>query len=319
MAGVDNNPDHFVDIIFDIDHDHLRARNHDVAHLRLGYLEHAGEHALFLGIDGGFGLLDDVLDFFAAPGLTFEGTLQAREQRSGPWAAGTWRFVVHLTVVGWLAGLKPVSGQNIVSASCVRVGDAELVEDAPLECLHRLGLFLSDMVVAKQVQGTVHQHVGPVVLKRLALLIRLARHDAGADDDVTEQRCFTRRHEARVTRGKRQYVRRLVLIAVLPVQGAHLRFVDDAHGNLGTSLRIRGTHGAFDPALHGIDRRYAGGIAGKLHVYIHRTACDELDGIAVGLVGGNDALHERMPDDVLPREKGEADTIDTFQHSRGII
>ena len=57
----------------DVDDDHLRARHHDLAHLRLGYLEHAREHALLVRVDGDFGLVYQVLNFFAAPGVTFDG------------------------------------------------------------------------------------------------------------------------------------------------------------------------------------------------------------------------------------------------------
>ena len=51
VAGFDHDGQDLLDRVVAIDHDHLRARHHHVAHLDLGDLEHRLEHLEHVGVD----------------------------------------------------------------------------------------------------------------------------------------------------------------------------------------------------------------------------------------------------------------------------
>ena len=95
MAGFDDNRQYFVKALLVVDDDHLRARHHNVANLGFGHFENTGKHALLFGVEIDLGLLNEVLDFFAAPGRTLERALETCDQTGASCAAGTWRFVIH--------------------------------------------------------------------------------------------------------------------------------------------------------------------------------------------------------------------------------
>ena len=79
MAGRHDGTQHLVEIVFNVDDNHLRTGNHDIPNLSLGYLEHAGEHALFFSIEFNVGLYKS-LDFVAAPGFALDRAHHARNQ-----------------------------------------------------------------------------------------------------------------------------------------------------------------------------------------------------------------------------------------------
>ena len=99
VSGLYYRRQNLVEVLVDIDDDHVRTRHHDVTNLGLGHLEHACQHALLFGIEVDLGLLDKLLDLFAAPGITLDRALDACEQSGVSRAARTWRFVVHCTLI----------------------------------------------------------------------------------------------------------------------------------------------------------------------------------------------------------------------------
>ena len=74
------------------------------------------------------------------------------------------------------------------------------------------------VIVTEEMQGTVHQHMTPVVAERLALLACFMRHDAGANDDITQQRPLPGRREPGVACRECEHVRRLVPPPVIAIQ-----------------------------------------------------------------------------------------------------
>ena len=68
----------------------------------------------------------------------------------------------------------------------VGVGDAEPGQDAPLQTLHRLRLAVVLVVVAEQMQETVHRKMGEMVANGLAFGPDFARDRLVGDRDVAE-------------------------------------------------------------------------------------------------------------------------------------
>ena len=208
----------------------------------------------------------------------------------------------------------------IVSVSCVRIGDAEARKDVPLQRLHRLRFMIRLVIVTEEMQGTVHHHMTPVIAERLALLRRLIGHDGRANDDIAEQRPIPWRHEPGVACREREYVGRLVLVAVVAVQGLHLACIDDAYRNIEVPARARGADGVLDPLADISRNRNTRGVTSCLHVDGHCTKREALIVVViVRLVGGNDTLHQRMAHNVLLGEERKADSVDVFQYAHGIV
>src|SRR5690348_7352001 len=90
------------------------------------------------------------------------------------------------------------------------------------------------MVVAEQVQDAMDGQVRPVLARALALFGGLAGDDRRADHEIPEQ---ARSLAGRRFSGKAQYVRRVVLVPVLPIEAPAGLDVDDedVHFDLATT------------------------------------------------------------------------------------
>ena len=88
------------------------------------------------------------------------------------------------------------------------------------------------VVVADEMQRSVHDEVGPVRAKRLALLARFATKHLRADDEIAQRHGRSHRRS-----GEREHVRRVILAAIVRVQLAAFGTADetDAH------FAVRGT------------------------------------------------------------------------------
>ena len=67
----------------------------------------------------------------------------------------------------------------------VRIRDAKSLENTGLQRFHFIRLSIALMIESKQMQGTVHEHMRPVILDSLALLKSFRPHHWRADDDIT--------------------------------------------------------------------------------------------------------------------------------------
>ena len=72
--------EHLIEGLVTLDDDHLRTRDHDLAHLRLGDLEDAGQHFLFFGFEDAFVFLQEIVNLVSAQGLAFDRAHDAFEQ-----------------------------------------------------------------------------------------------------------------------------------------------------------------------------------------------------------------------------------------------
>jgi len=71
MSRLNDQFQHVIERVFNIDNNHLRPGHHHFADLGFRYLKHAGKHALLFGIKFRVGF-DKGLDFIAAPGFTLD-------------------------------------------------------------------------------------------------------------------------------------------------------------------------------------------------------------------------------------------------------
>ena len=166
----------------------------------------------------------------------------------------------------------------------------------------------------------MHQHVAPVVVELLALFLRFARHHGCADHDITEERSLPRRHKLGIAGRKCEHVGRLVLLTVFPVKRSHLMFIDDPYGDVDVAPRVRLVQGSSHSVPNGLACGHAGVVDSNLYVDVHRIRRVGLGKIIiVGLVGSDDSLHQRMPNDVLLRKERKADSLDIVEYSHGVI
>ena len=134
------------------------------------------------------------------------------------------------------------------------------------------------VIETQQVQGPVHDHMGPVVFNRLALLAGLCRHHGRTHDDIAEQLRRFRRQPLDVAGRKRQHIGRRVFLSIEPVQSADLVSIDDPHRDIrvpcGRPARLADRRG--NPGLECRSRRYVRVFAGDLHVSCHGHRCRPL-------------------------------------------
>src|SRR5882672_899532 len=71
-------------------------------------------------------------------------------------------------------------------SSLIRVGIAQTPEYSGLPAFHAPGFVGLFVIIPEQVQGSVHDHVRPVLRQRLVLLARLAGDDRGTHHQVAE-------------------------------------------------------------------------------------------------------------------------------------
>ena len=76
-------------------------------------------------------------------------------------------------------------GQGIETR--IGIGNAEGPKNPPLLRLHGFGLGIAAVIVAEQMQHTVHDQMGGMIAKRNAKLTRLALGGLIGDDDVTDR------------------------------------------------------------------------------------------------------------------------------------
>ena len=104
----------------------------------------------------------------------------------------------------------------------IRIGNAELREDLLLEAFHRFGFVVVFVIVADQMQETVHREMAEMMVERLLFLVGLPARRLIGDRDIAEhaRRIVGPCRPGRLQRGKRQHVGRLVDAAPVAVQRA---------------------------------------------------------------------------------------------------
>lgn len=97
----------------------------------------------------------------------------------------------------------------------VRVLIAQSKHYLCFKAFHLFRFVVFDMIVAQQMQATVHHHMRPVRLQRLTLLAGFLLYHLTADDQIAEQRHFNSR---RRFKREGEDVGRLILAAIGQVQ-----------------------------------------------------------------------------------------------------
>src|SRR5690348_15704285 len=184
------------------------------------------------------------------------------------------------------------------SALDVGIGDPELLEDAPLQRLHALGVGVAGLVVvAPQVQRAVHDEMGNVVSWCLLLFARLTPHGLAGQHDVAEERLLTR--------GIGQHVGRLVFPAVAFVERLHALSSDKA-----TVSDL-----AFAPSAARAALRTNRPTPGR--AFLHPGSIGTTSTLALaailGVIGLDDAGHEVVANHVLGAQSYETDALDMAQ------
>ena len=85
----------------------------------------------------------------------------------------------------------------------VRIGIPKSKHYLCFQRFHLFGLIVFDVVVAKQMQATVYNHMCPVGVQRLLLFFGFLFNHLTADDQVTQQRELNSR---RGFKGKREHI-----------------------------------------------------------------------------------------------------------------
>ena len=101
--------------------------------------------------------------------------------------------------------------------------------------LHGFGVVIVFMIVADQMQETVHRQMAEMMVERLLFVIRLAAGRLVGDGDVAEHArgVVGAGRAGRLQRRKRQHVGRLVDAAPVAVQGANAGVVGQHHREFG--------------------------------------------------------------------------------------
>ena len=123
-----------------------------------------------------------------------------------------------------------------VPLGSVGVRIAELRKNFALARFHGLGVGLVFVVPALQVQDAMHDEMGKMRFRRLALFGRFAAHHRRAQDEVAMQARF-----GGVRKGK--HVGRIILAAVVAVQAAAFFGIDETQRHL-AAARQRGARPA---------------------------------------------------------------------------
>ena len=92
------------------------------------------------------------------------------------------------------------------------------------------------MVVAEQMQATMHHHVRPVGFKRLTLFLRFFLNDLTADDQITQQRHLNAR---RGFKREREHVGGFIFPAIGQVELMAFRVIDQTNGYFRLFLKLR--------------------------------------------------------------------------------
>src|SRR5690625_4926028 len=130
-------------------------------------------------------------------------------------------------------------GSASLTAKCVLYTQDSKPLD--LECLHALGFLICLMIIAKQMQNAMHQHMRPMGSQWFFLLQRLLRNDRRADYQIAKQ---VADHAWRRLEWKRQHVGRPILLPVVAIQGLAFGCINNAYGQLSLGpLRLQGRQG----------------------------------------------------------------------------
>src|SRR5258706_5294361 len=156
----------------------------------------------------------------------------------------------------WFAGSWPPTARLDASGDLVGVRKAEPSQHGTLARLHAFRLRRALMIMSREVQQAVHQHVRVVRTQALALAARLARHDRRTDHEVA----FERLREIR----KRKHVGRVVLPAEFAVQPAAFGLAHVADGHRSTHAR------GASPLTQRRIRRNVSSVRRALHGELHR-------------------------------------------------
>jgi hypothetical protein len=109
-------------------------------------------------------------------------------------------------------------------------------KDGGFEPFHRVRLVILGVIVAGEMQESMHREVRQMMRERLALGARLAFRRLVGDHDVAEHAGRSAR-AARVTGRKRQHIGRAVLAAPIPVERPDRRIVRQDDGKLAFGRR----------------------------------------------------------------------------------
>lgn len=136
--------------------------------------------------------------------------------------------------------------------ACIGIGDPETCEYLGLEGLHDKGVLLLDMIIAEDVQESMHNQVGEMVFEALVEIDGLARHGFARHDDIA-QKAPDRRKRLDLREG--QHIGGAVLAPPFAVEIALLGIVGQDDREFGGAADLRrgpgkgGQNGAFGKGL----------------------------------------------------------------------
>src|SRR5690606_35005472 len=122
----------------------------------------------------------------------------------------------------------------------VGIGDAQFGQQLAFQCFHGLGFVLFNVVMTQQMQAAMDDHMGPVCLRRLALLGGFPVDHGHADDQITQQRDLQFRGQVS---GEGQHIGGVVPVPVLTVQCLAFFGIDQANGQFMVRLVAQGQGG----------------------------------------------------------------------------
>src|ERR1700730_17144714 len=125
-----------------------------------------------------------------------------------------------------LRGLSWVGSESVISVHPfpirIRIGNAELRQNLPLEGFHGFGVVVFFVIVPDQMQEAMHREVAEMMIERLLLVIGFLSRRFVGDGDVAKhaRRIVGPAPAARLQGRKRQHIGRLVDAAPVAVQHA---------------------------------------------------------------------------------------------------
>src|SRR3954447_5416539 len=132
-----------------------------------------------------------------------------------------------------LRGLSWVGSESGISVPPVRVGigNAELRQNLPFEIFHGFGVAVFLVIVADQMQESVHRKMAEMMIERLLFVVGLLARRLVGYCDIAEhaRRIVGRARSRRLQRRKRQHVGRLVDAAPIAVQGLNPGIIGQHH------------------------------------------------------------------------------------------